>query len=212
VRQPTAPASDLHLIGYHYSVYTWAVRMGIAEAGLTATYQEADPFEAPEALRGQHPFGRVPVLWDGDFRLYETAAILGYLLPASSDRREAARARQVAGIIDSYAYRPLVRQVFSHGFFRPACGETADAAVMADGLATAPRVLAALEEIMAERRKLDAGCACHLAPMLGYFAEVPAGRQMLAEYPALEAWFADVQTRESYRATRPDLMQLGEVT
>lgn len=203
---------SLRLIGYRYSVYTWAVRMGLAEAGLTATYQEVDPFEAPKAIRGQHPFGRVPVLWDEDFRLYETAAILGYLLPAPSGRRAAARARQVAGIMDSYGYWPLVRQVFSHGFFRPACGEAADSDVVADGLAVAPTVLAALDEIMAEGLDLGAGCACHLAPMLSNFTEVPAGRKMLSGYPALQVWFVEASGRESFRATRPDLMQLGGAT
>src|SRR3712207_5932348 len=64
-----------------------------------------------EEHRARHPFGRVPVVDHGEFRLYETQAILGYLdriapeprlTPA--DPREAARMDQIAGIVDWYFF------------------------------------------------------------------------------------------------------------
>jgi len=205
---------SLLLIGYRWSVYSWAVRMALAEAGLAAEWQEADPFDAgaQDGLRKHHPFGRVPVLWDGTFRLYETGAILAYLLPGAHDRKRRARARQVAGIADNYAYWPLVRQVFSHGVFRPDSGMAADGAVVAEGLAAAPAVLGALEEIAEEGLALDAiqvGAAdCHLAPMIGYFSQDQRGAALLAAAPALARWFALVSERDSFRTTRPDLSEL----
>ncbi len=205
----------LRLIGYRFSVYTWAVRMGLAEAGLVAGYEEVDPFDGSLAAERHHPFGRVPVLYDGDFRLYETGAILGYLLPPSADRRRAARARQVASIVDAYLYWPLVRQIFVHGAFRPLEGQAPDPAELAAGLAAAPRGLGALEEIAAEglvlRGEAPGAAECHLAPMLAYFAEAPAGREMLRNYPALADWFAGISGRASFRATRPDLRAVEEV-
>ncbi len=202
---------SLRLIGYSQSVYTWAVRMALAEAGRTARFEEINPFDpaAVGALGPHHPFGRVPVLWDGRFRIYETGAILAYLMPGERDPKRAARARQVAGIVDTYGYWPLVRQVFAHGRFRPALGLEAEPGELAAGLAAAPKVLAALEEIAAERLVLDGaqtGAAeCHLAPMIGYFAEVPAARRLLESTPALSRWFAAVSARESYQSTRPHL-------
>lgn len=205
----------MKLVGYRFSVYTWAVRMALAEARQRYSYVEADPFDAATSrnLRCQHPFRRVPVLYDGAFRIYETGAILGYLLGQNADRTVAARARQVAGIVDSYAYWPLVRQVFSHSVFRPAQGQAADEGVVAQGLAAAPDVLSALDEIAAEGLVLGEGAPgtaeCHLAPMLGYFTAAGAGRNLLARYTALSAWFERIERRESYQATRPPLAEIG---
>jgi len=205
---------SLKLIGYRYSVYTWAVRMALAEMARAVDFQEVDPFDvaSQDGLRLQHPFTRVPVFWDGDFRIYETSAILSYLIPPEPDARRAARALQVAGIADSYGYLPLVRQVFSHGVFRPACGALGDEAEVAAGLAAAPAVLDALEEIALEGLVLNGatiGAAdCHLAPMIGYFSEFAPSRALLKTRPALALWFAVVSKTGSYLSTRPDLSEL----
>lgn len=205
---------SLKLIGYRYSVYTWAVRMALAEAAREADFQEVDPFDAAsqDGLRLHHPFGRVPVLWDGDFRLYETGAIVAYLLPVEPDAKQAARAWQVAGIADSYAYFPLVRQVFSHGVFRPASGVLGDEAQVNAGLLAAPTVLDALEEIASEGlvltgKRIDAA-DCHLAPMIGYFTKFAQGRSLLTGRPALARWFDAVSQTGSYLNTLPDLSEL----
>ncbi len=210
--------SRLRLTGYRYSVYTRSVRLALAETGRQAEWQEADPFGASgrESLRGQHPFARVPVLWDGDFRIYETGAILTYLMRGEHDRKRRARARQVAGIADAYAYWPLVRQVFGHAVFRPAAGLSADRDALAEGLAAAPAVLDALDEIAAEGLALDSaspGAAdCHLAPMIGYFLQAEEARGMMARAPALGRWFEAVSARQSWRDTRPGLPQSRDRT
>jgi len=66
---------------------------------------------SPEHL-ARHPFGRIPVLEHGDFRLYETQAILRYLdrvLPrpplTPADPRRAARMDQVMNINDWYLFQ-----------------------------------------------------------------------------------------------------------
>src|SRR5438093_689803 len=65
----------------------------------------------PEHL-ARHPFGRMPVLEHGDFRLYETQAILRYLdriLPepalTPADPRAAARMDQLMSINDWYLFQ-----------------------------------------------------------------------------------------------------------
>ena len=72
---------------------------------------------APKALRSpehllRHPFGRVPVLEHGDFRLYETQAILRYIdrvLPGPAlnpqEPRAAARIDQLMNINDCYLFQ-----------------------------------------------------------------------------------------------------------
>lgn len=202
----------LHAFGP--SVYCHIVRMALAECGQTAQINPVDPF----AGTGQnpHPFGLVPVLTDGDFEVYETCAILAYLDATYADGRMTpadpkARARmvQVQGIADSQAYVPLVRQVFSHGVFRPAHGLEHDPTVIANGLERSEVVLSALEQISDEGRVLNGNgvtlADCHLAPMIGFFAAVPEGADLLRRFPALAAWWEGVRVRRSYCTSRPPL-------
>ncbi|WP_127112442.1 glutathione S-transferase family protein [Shimia sediminis] len=210
--------SDLRLTGFCHSVYTRSVRIALAEKGQAYAYEECNPFAATDAdrLRADQPFGRVPVLRHGDFALYETAAILGYLeevlggvwlMPDTAPAR--ARARQVIGMVDSYVYRPLVRQVFSHGVYAPLMGEPADAALVDAGMQAAPRILGALEEVAAEGLVLRPGAAGaaegHLFAMLDYFVLYEPGRDLLQQHPALTQWFDGFAARDSAIVTRPDL-------
>ena len=85
-----------------------------------------------------------------------------------------ARCSQFISIVDSYAYWRLVRQVFSHRFFRPRLGHPFDVTELKRGLDTAPGMLAALERLVADAEYLCGGeislADIHLAPMISYFA------------------------------------------
>ncbi|QDC10845.1 glutathione S-transferase family protein [Oceanicola sp. D3] len=210
-------AENVTLHGYHSSVYMRAARMALALKGVPYAEVEVNPFdEAGRAgLMALNPFGRVPVLAHGGFTLYETAAITGYvdrafdgpaLMPEGA--QPAARAAQVIGIVDAYAYVPLVRQVFSHGVFRPAEGHQGSAEVVAEGLRVAPRVLGALEAIAAEGLVLGEGLTradCHLAPMVDAFCRHEAGAAMLGDFPALSGWWARVKEEPVVVASDPGL-------
>lgn len=206
------------LTGYGLSVYTRAARMALVAKGVVYDRVECNPFEAEGAatLKSKHPFGRVPVLEHAGFCLWESQAITSYVDeafdgPALSPERPRARGRmrQVMGIVDSYLYWPLVRQAFSHGVLRPAMGEPANEETKCAGLAAAPGVLSALEDIAADGRVLVPGeltlADCHLWPMLDYFTMLPEGWEMLQAYPALAEWARWVETTAPVRDTRPDL-------
>lgn len=202
----------LRLIGYGPSIYCWSVRLALAELGLQAEWVEADPFEGRVA---DHPFNRVPVLWAGDLRLYETAAILEWLFEPPPDRTAAAEARQVAGIADAYAYWPMVRQVYAKAVRGPALGAEPDPEKVAAGLAAADPVLEALDEIaqggwvLAPVPGRLTAADCHLAPMIGAFAAAEDGRTLLHRRAALREWFASVTQRPNWAATCPDPRILG---
>ena len=213
--------SDLRLIGFHHSVYTRSVRIALAAKGLEAAYSEVMPFseDGQAALAGHHPFGRVPVLYHRDVRVYETGAILTYLETAFPEIAltppgavAQARMRQVQGIADAYLYWPLVRQAFGQGVYRPLFEGGADPDAAAAGMTEAPRVLDALEEIAAEGQVLTgAGLTqadCHLAPMMEYFAMVPGAAGLIAARPALARWCAAVAAHPAVAATRPDFVTL----
>lgn len=193
------------LIGFKHSVYTRAARIALAHKGVPFEYGEHDPFSG-EGVDNPHPFGRVPVLSHNGHEIYETAAITTYLDEAFDgpelmprDALERARVTQVIGMVDAYAYWVLVRQVFSHGVFRPAIGAPADRDVLAQGLRIVPGVLAAFDEVAQEGAAFGRGFTradCHLIPMIGAFVQLRAGAEMLRDYPALSKWWARVSARD----------------
>jgi glutathione S-transferase len=206
------------LHGYQYSVYVRIVRMVLAEKGVAHERTEVNPFarDLPGDYLALHPFRRVPVLVHDDFILYETGAIARYidesfpgpsLQPAAP--RERARMTQIISIVDSYAYWPMVRQVFSHAVFRPRAGEPVDAAEIARGLEGSARALGALERLATDGGFLVGHqlslADLHLAPMIAYFSAAAEARGLLAAHPGLSAWWQAMQRRGSLAATDPGL-------
>ena len=194
------------LVGYPPSVFTRSARLGLHLCGLRHGLEEFDPFDGSE---GPHPFGRVPILRDGGLSIYETQAILTYLDRLSGgilmpdDPISAAREMQVASIASAYAYWPLVRQVYAARVFGPANGEAPDEARVAEGLAAAPQVLDALEDIAAEGHALTGPHlgGLILAPMLDAFSQDRDGARLLQDRPALHAWLDGIRAHDCWEGT-----------
>ncbi len=208
----------VELIGYSPSVYLRIARAVLVEKGVGFAHVEVDPFgEVPGWYLALQPFGRVPVLRHGDFVVYETAAICRYVDAAFAgvrlvpeEARAAARMQQVIGVVDSYGYWPMVRQVFAHAVFRPRMGEAGDAGEVAAGLAASARVLGALEELVegewmaGDRLSL---ADLHLGPMMAYFVAAPEGAAMLEGFPRLAGWWGRVRGRGSLVGSGVGLVQ-----
>ena len=212
----------LSLTGYRFSVYTRIVRLVLAEKALDLSYVEVDPFDPATAARlsDQHPFRRVPILTHDGHSFYETAAILRYLDAAFPDPAltpvlptAIARMQQVIGIVDCYAYPALIRKAFSHAIFRPRQGLRAHPAAICDGLSESRGILRALDDIAHEGEVLNGRTVTladfHLIPMIDCFRLIPAGAALLADQPALSAWWDVMALRPSTIDTRPDLGAVG---
>jgi len=209
-------AIELH--GYQYSVYSWIARLALHEKGVAYNWVEVNPFaeNTPAGYLATHPFKRVPALIHIGFIVYETGAITRYVDEAfegpklqSVEPRERARCNQIISIVDSYAYWPLVRQVFAHGVFRPLMGLPADENEFRKGLEAAPRILAALETAAGGGQYLCGNqlslADIHLAPMIGYFVLADEGRALLQKHPRLSDWWADFSKRSAFAHTTPQL-------
>ena len=212
---------ELH--GYQYSVYSWIARLALQEKGVVHNWVEVNPFaeNVPASYLARHPFKRVPALVHGAFALYETGAITRYVDEAfegpklqPTEPRERARCNQIMSIVDSYAYWPLVRQVFAHRVFRPALKRPADENEVQRGLEAAPRVLAALETVGGQGQYLcgnDLSLAdIHLAPMMGYFVLAPEGGALLQKHTRLSDRWSALSQRSAFVATMPRLPQASQ--
>jgi glutathione S-transferase len=203
------------LFGLERSVYTRIARLVLEEKGVPYLTQEVEifgPDGVPLDHLQRHPFGRVPVLQHDAFFLYETAAITHYIDEAFDgpalqppDLRRRARMRQVIGILDSYAYRPMVWGVYVQRLRVPLSGGAPDEAEIARSLEASARCLGALSELLGsvsyfagEQLSL---ADLHALPILHYFCLVPEGHAMFQQYASLAGWYELMLTRPSVRST-----------
>ena len=142
--------------GAKYSVYVRIVRMALAEKAVDYELVEVDIFapELPAFYAPLHPFGKIPAFDHDGFHLYETSAIIRYIDEAFSGpslqptgSREKARMNQLISIADVYFYRPAVWDVAVERFDKPAQQETANEALIAEGLDKTSTALAAITNL-----------------------------------------------------------------
>jgi glutathione S-transferase len=211
--------SEPVVFGAAYSVYVRIVRLALAEKGVPYRLVEIDVFAPggpPPDYRDRHPFGRIPAFEHDGFRLYETGAIARYVDEAfagpklqPSAARERARMNQIIGVLDNYAYRTLVWDIFVERVRAPAQGRPPDEARIAAALPRAETCLDALVELMGEGPCLAGPnltlADLHAAPMLIYFRMAEEGADMLRGRPVLTAWLDRIERRAAIAATRSPL-------
>lgn len=203
--------------GADYSRYVRIVRLALAEKGVGYELVPVDVFAEggpPAWYLERQPFGRIPAFEHDGFRLYETSAITRYVDEAFSgpalqpaEPRLRATMNQIIGLIDSYAYRTLVWDIYVETVSRPRDGGSTDEARVAHALPVARTCLAELARLKLPGEWLLGNAITladlHLAPVFGYFAKAPAAKAMLAAHPELAEWWDRMQRRESYPATEP---------
>jgi glutathione S-transferase len=196
------------------SPYGRAVLIALEEKGCPYRLAPVAPgtFRQPEHL-ARHPFGRVPVLEQGDFRLYETQAILRYLdriLPepalTPADPRSAARMDQLMNINDWYLFQGVGNVIGFQRVVGPRLmGLTPDEAVIAAAMPKAHDVFEALARqlgdqdfFVGDRMSL---ADILIAPQLDFFAGTPEWATLTGPRPNLCAWLDRVNARPSLAAT-----------
>ena len=207
---------DPVLYGLSRSVYTRVARLVLEEKGVRYTLEEVEIFEAagvPAEHLARHPFGRIPAFVHDGLMLYETGAITRYIDEAfvgsrlqPQDAPARARMNQVIGIVDSYAYRPMVWGVFAARIVASRLGARPDDGIVAKALAKSHTCCHALEEILGSKRYFTGDeltlADLHALPILLYFALTREGAAALSEHPRLRAWFDNVAARQSVQNTK----------
>lgn len=191
-----------------------AALMTLEEKGAGYTFVPV----APATLRtvqhlARHPFGRVPVLEHGDFRLCETQAILRYLerlLPrpalTPADAQAAARMDEAMNINDWYVFHGVGNVIGFQRIVAPrVMGVKPDEAAIAAAMPKARFVFDGLAAQLG-RRAYFAGDAftladIMLAPQLDFIAQTPEWDTLTAQHANLREWLQRVQARASFAAT-----------
>jgi glutathione S-transferase len=212
----TLPSTPLFLFGLERSVYTRIARLTLEEKGVPYLLQEVEifgPSGVPEHHFDRHPFGRIPVLHDGDFSLYETSAITRYVddaFPGPNlqpvDPRSRARMNQIIGLLDAYAYRSMVWGVFVQRVRVPLEGGIPNDAEINDSLQKAATCLNSLSILLGSAPFLTGEhislADLHAYPILRYLCLAPEGNTLLKGYQELLRWYEAMLLRPSVFQTQ----------
>lgn len=201
----------MKIYGHPWSINTRKTLLTLAEKGgiaeLVLVMIPKGEQNKPEHL-ALHPFGKVPVLNDDGFVLYETRAINRYLdaklagvplLP--SDARAQARVDQWIGIAESY-FAPHAHALIVELLFRRYLGGEQSAQAIEAARRGIEPALDALEARLVENDYI-AGAAFSLAdiqwiPYLEYLTRIGEGAPIDAR-KNVAAWWARVQSRPAWQ-------------
>jgi glutathione S-transferase len=205
--------SEFIVYGVPGSPFMRSVCAAMEEKGEPYRIHALGPSER-EARAKLHPFGRIPVIDHGDFRLYETQAILRYIdavfpTPAlqPTDPKAIGRMNQFIGINDWYLFPQVARIIVFQRIVGPVImGTTPDEAACAAAIPDAERCLNELERLLGDQSFL-AGDQLSIAdlllvPQLAYLAATPECARILQD-TRLNTWLGRMEARASMQATLP---------
>jgi glutathione S-transferase len=191
-------------------------------AVLATLVEKGVPFRlstvAPGGLRApahlaRHPFGRVPVLEQDGFLLYETQAILRHLdraFPAPSltpaGLHDAARMDQAMNVCDWYLFQGVGNVIGFQRVVGPRLlGLPTDEAAIAAAMPKAHAVYDELSRLLADRPYFAGDrlslADLMLAPHVDFLVGLPEWQPLTEGNPNLVAWLARMNQRPGMQAT-----------
>jgi glutathione S-transferase len=161
----------------------------------------------------RHPFQKMPAIEHGDFRLFETQAILRYidrvapepvLMP--TDIRRLARMDQLLNITDSYLAPRISGALAFPRMVAPRFGMPIDEAKIAAAMPDAVQAVAAVAGLLGDGAYLTGDTITladlHMIPQMSFLPHFAEGQALLAPHAGLAAWIARMEARPSMAATR----------
>ncbi len=211
--------TEIVVHGIPFSPYVRSVIMALQIKGLPYRVQDVPLGPAPGGLGSVehlqlHPFGRVPILDEGGFRIFETQAILRYLdarhpqTPLQpSDPQALGRMSQAMGILDCYMFTQSIRPIGAERVVKPGLmGLASDEAVVAQALPATATCVAALEAVLGADPFLAGDelsmADLMIAPQLHLLSPVPEVRAIL-DGSRLGAWLERMLAHPAMAATQP---------
>lgn len=194
----------MKLYDFPFSPNSRKVRAVVYELGIRLDHAVVDLFQGqsrtPEFL-AINPNGRVPVLVDGDFTLWESTAIMRYLgrdsaLVPSAPRQAAEVDRWVAWqlahlgpAMSKVAFERIIKTVLKRG--------APDEARIAEGTSEFHVLTSILDGWLADTRYVAGGLTIADFALAAHYSLASGCGLELARYPRVEAWLARVCERDS---------------
>jgi len=200
----------MKIYGHPWSINTRKSLMTLAETGhrakLVLVMIPKGEQKQPDHV-ARHPFGKVPVLDDGEVRLFETRAINAYLArksaPALVGRRdiEQALVDQWVNVADSY-FVPHAHALIVETVFRPYLGGERDENTIANSRDGMQRALDVANDRLADAPFLAGEpftiADIHWMPYFEYLVQTGQGDNVRSR-KHLSAWWDRVCARESWQ-------------
>jgi glutathione S-transferase len=196
------------------SPYGRAALVALEEKGVRYRVAPVAPatLRSPQHL-ARHPFGRIPVMEHGEFKVYECQAILRYIdrmFPGAAltpvDVRAAARMDQLMNVNDWYLFQGVGTVIPFQRIVRPrVLGLAPDESAIEAVMPKAHQVFEALSLELGEAPYFagrDFTLAdVMLAPQLDFFQATPEWQPLTAKHANLCDWLRRMQARPSMQAT-----------
>ena len=210
--------SEVMLYGFPRSVYVQMAGIVLTHHEVAYAFYDLETEMNTPAHLALHPFERVPILRHGDFTVYETAAIVGYvddafdgqkLTPANSQSR--GRMHQWISAVNGYYYPYLIYHVSHERNVFPQLGIPSDENVVAHAMPKVEVCLQVLDRELSKSGEFLLGPELSLAdffmlPIIHAFGFSPEAQQMYPRFPAIGAWrerMESLPTMKRFRAAQP---------
>jgi glutathione S-transferase len=209
---------DVTLFGFPRSVYVQMAGIVLTHKEVPYAFHDLETEMNTPSHVALHPFERVPVLQHGDFTVYETAAIVGYVDDAfdgpkltPADPRRRARMNQWISAVNGYYYPYLIYHVSHERNVFPQLGIPSDEAVVAHAMPTVEVCLRTLEEELSRDGQFLLGRELSLAdyfmlPIIHGFGFSPEAQAMYPRFPSIVAWRERMEAlpaMKRFRAAQP---------
>lgn len=205
--------TDFIVHGVPGSPYVRTVLMALEEKALGWRLQPVGMgAHRTPAYRAIHPFQKIPTIDHGDFRLYETSAILNYIdrvspMPAlrPADPCLGARMDQVISIVNSYVAPRVSGAVTFPLLVAPQFDMPVDVEAARAAIPEARYVLDELARILGGQDYM-AGSAMSLADLMlashaTFLPDFDEGRTMLNGHSNVQNWIERMKARPSFAKT-----------
>ena len=202
-------AETIHIYGPSFSNFVRTVMLVCEEKKLAYSvgFEVAGKevaFKSEQHL-GLHPFGKIPVLLDKGLVLPETASICRYLdadKTLQPDNSLAfARHDALCALISIDIDKILVREYLLEFAFPKGENNSVRFDVVKEVQPKVATTLAIIEKMLDEENSLSSEqftiADALLAPILHYISCLPAGFNLLTDFPKVEQYLADLMTRPS---------------
>jgi glutathione S-transferase len=206
--------SDPIVYGFPRSTFVNIVRLVLTHKEVPYTFHDLEPEMGQPSHLALHPFNRVPILRHGDFTVYETSAIVGYLedtfpKPTLQPRsvRDRAHMNQWISSINSYYYPYMIYHVTHERLVFPELGIASDEKVVAHALPKVELGLQVLERQLGHGKAYLLGSELTLAdfyllPSTFALSLTEEGKVMYPKYPGFCRWREKMESLPSVRKLR----------